>query len=78
MIKSAEKGTAIWAKKNDNRITKVGKFLRKFRIDELPQLFTVLNGSMSLIGPRPERPEIDNNLTENIKYYNCITNYFHK
>ena len=70
MIKSAEKGTAIWAKKNDVRITNVGNFLRKFRIDELPQLLNVLNGSMSLIGPRPERPEIDNYLAENIKYYN--------
>lgn len=46
------------AKKNDNRITPVGRFIRKCRIDELPQLFNILKGDMSFIGPRPERPEI--------------------
>lgn len=52
----AEKNGAQWAKDHDNRVTKVGHFIRKTRIDELPQLMNVLKGEMSLIGPRPERP----------------------
>lgn len=64
----------IWASKNDPRITKVGSILRKSRIDELPQLINVINGSMSLIGPRPERPEIEKTLTKEIKNYE-IRNY---
>ena len=55
--------------KIDSRITKVGKFLRSTRIDETPQLFMVLCGDMSLIGPRPERPEIDETLKEKIPFY---------
>lgn len=55
----AEKiGGAQWAQKDDPRITKVGKFIRKTRIDEIPQLFNILIGDMSLVGPRPERPEL--------------------
>lgn len=55
----AEKGIgAVWAKKNDPRVTPVGKILRKTRIDEIPQLFNVIKGEMSIVGPRPERPEI--------------------
>ena len=52
----AEKFGAKWAEKDDPRITKVGKFIRKTRIDEIPQLFNILKGDMSIIGPRPERP----------------------
>lgn len=51
-----KKSGAMWAQKNDARVTKVGHFIRKTRIDELPQIFNVLEGSMSFIGPRPERP----------------------
>ncbi len=56
MRTDAEKFGAQWATKNDPRITKVGNFIRKTRIDELPQLFNILRGDMSIIGPRPERP----------------------
>ena len=55
----AEKFTgAVWAKENDPRVTAVGKILRKSHIDEIPQLFNVLKGEMSIVGPRPERPEM--------------------
>ncbi len=69
MIKNAESSGAKWAKRNDNRITKVGHILRKTRIDELPQLLNIIKGDMSLIGPRPERPEFDNLLSKEIPYY---------
>jgi exopolysaccharide biosynthesis polyprenyl glycosylphosphotransferase len=59
MCVDAEKQTgAVWAKKNDPRITPVGKLLRKTHIDEIPQLLNVINGEMSIVGPRPERPEM--------------------
>jgi lipopolysaccharide/colanic/teichoic acid biosynthesis glycosyltransferase len=59
MCTDAEKdGVARLAKKNDSRITPIGKFIRKCRLDELPQLLNILKGDMSFIGPRPERPEI--------------------
>ena len=58
-----------WSKNNDKRITRIGRILRALRIDELPQLFCVLFGSMSLIGPRPERPEIEKKLFKKVPYY---------
>ena len=58
-----------WSKNNDERITRIGKIVRALRIDELPQLFCVLLGTMSLIGPRPERPEIEEKLFKKVPYY---------
>lgn len=69
MYQDAEKRGAQWASQGDPRITKVGYWLRVMRIDELPQIWNVLRGEMSLIGPRPERPEFDVKLKEAIPYY---------
>lgn len=67
MFQDAEKKSgAMWAKKNDVRVTKVGNFIRKTRIDELPQLFSVLKGDLSLIGPRPERPMFTEEFSKDI------------
>tara|TARA_Y100001978_G_C23700791_1_gene440756 strand:+ start:3967 stop:5286 length:1320 start_codon:yes stop_codon:yes gene_type:complete len=66
----AEKKGIQWASENDLRITNIGSIIRKMRIDELPQLWSVIKGDMSLIGPRPERPEIDSSLISKIPFYN--------
>lgn len=66
MVCDAEKNGAQWAAKNDSRVTKVGSFIRKTRIDEIPQLFNVLKGDMSIIGPRPERPIFTKKFNEEI------------
>lgn len=62
-------GQAKWAHKADSRVTRVGNVIRKFRIDEIPQLWNVLRGNMSIVGPRPERPEFVEQLAERIPYY---------
>ena len=69
MIVNAEVNGAMYAQKNDKRITAFGKFLRNTRLDEIPQFFNILKGDMSLIGPRPERPEFVKDLEEKIPFY---------
>ncbi len=69
MRTDAEAAGAQWASKDDPRITRVGNFIRKVRIDELPQAWTVLKGEMSFVGPRPERPEFVAELDEHLPYY---------
>ncbi|MEO1245997.1 MAG: TIGR03013 family XrtA/PEP-CTERM system glycosyltransferase [Pseudomonadota bacterium] len=62
-------GQEVWASQDDDRVTRVGKFIRKYRLDELPQILNVLRGDMSLVGPRPERPKFVAQLSESIPYY---------
>ena len=69
MKKDAESNKALWSKENDPRVTRIGRFIRHTRIDELPQLWCVINGQMSLIGPRPERPEMEVDLVKDINNY---------
>ena len=68
-VQSEETEKAAWTTKGDARVTKVGKFIRKTSIDELPQLFNVLKGEMSLVGPRPERPFFVQKFKEEIPRY---------
>jgi sugar transferase (PEP-CTERM system associated) len=69
MKTDAESNGAQWAQQNDNRVTRVGRVIRNCRIDELPQIFNVLRGDMSFVGPRPERPEFVQGFNERIPYY---------
>jgi sugar transferase (PEP-CTERM system associated) len=69
MRQDAEKHGAVWAMENDPRVTRIGSIIRKTRIDEIPQMWNVLKGEMSFVGPRPERPVFVEQLTEKIPYY---------
>jgi len=71
MRQNAEEKGAEWAKQNDSRVTIVGRFLRKWRIDEIPQFWNVIKGEMSIVGPRPERPELENEINERLPYWKC-------
>ncbi len=68
-IDAERDGKAQWAQKNDSRVTRTGNFIRKVRIDELPQIFNVFRGEMSFVGPRPERPQFVQQLSQSIEYY---------
>ena len=69
MVVDAEKDGPIWAVKNDDRCTRVGKIIRKLRLDEIPQLINVLKGTMSIVGPRPERPFFVKKLEQELSFY---------
>lgn len=71
MVRNAEANGPQYAATNDARVTRIGRFIRKFRIDEIPQAFNVLKGEMSFVGPRPERPEFVQTLEQEIPLYQC-------
>ncbi|KKQ34954.1 MAG: Sugar transferase involved in lipopolysaccharide synthesis [Candidatus Nomurabacteria bacterium GW2011_GWB1_37_5] len=69
MVKNAEQDGAKWAVRNDHRITPLGRILRSTHLDEMPQLWNILRGDISFVGPRPERPEFTENLKKEIPHY---------
>ncbi|MBI5652621.1 MAG: sugar transferase [Chloroflexi bacterium] len=69
VVNAEQNGQAVWATKNDPRVTRVGKFLRKLHVDEFPQFWNILRGEMSAVGPRPERPEFVAQLEQHIPFY---------
>jgi exopolysaccharide biosynthesis polyprenyl glycosylphosphotransferase len=69
MVENAEANGPVWAEKNDDRITRIGRWIRKWRLDEIPQMFNVLKGDMSFVGPRPERAYFVEKLREEIPFY---------
>jgi lipopolysaccharide/colanic/teichoic acid biosynthesis glycosyltransferase len=71
MKPDAEKSGATWATKQDHRVTYVGRLLRRTRIDEIPQFWNVIKGEMSIVGPRPERPELEEQIVQKLPYWNC-------
>jgi len=69
MIIESETSGAVWSSKNDERITKIGRIIRKIHLDEIPQMINIINGDISFFGPRPERPEFTQELEKSIPYY---------
>jgi lipopolysaccharide/colanic/teichoic acid biosynthesis glycosyltransferase len=69
VVNAEQNGQAVWATKNDPRVTRVGKILRKMHVDEFPQFWNILRGEMSAVGPRPERPEFVAQLEHRIPFY---------